>query len=337
MRLPVTSLVIVFAAVALAGCSSTPRREVPPDTYNQGRVKIVVDETLRPLLEQEVLAFQQAYPDALIDAYYLPQGECIRQLVTEDDTVRLFIGTRQLTEAELSFFRAKGYTPSQTPAFMDGVAVVLNSQITDSTLSNQQIRDILSGRATRWSHLGVNRPGNDSLALVFDNAKSSTLSFLADSFLSATGDTLMAPRIFGAGTNPAVMDYVARNPNAIGFIGYNWLSDPRQDSVRARLGQVYIARLQNPDPRRENDYINLPEYPAFYLIKGKYPLRRVVYVIKRETHRGLGTGFESFLTGPEGQRLAMSMNVVGLHLRFDFRDIQLQEGDLTRQQNPTAN
>jgi len=27
----------------------------------------------------------------------------------------------------------------------------------------------------------------------------------------------------------------------------------------------------------------------------------------------------------------MGMNVVGLHLRFDFRDIQLQEGDLTRE------
>lgn len=317
--------------VTLAACGGGPQRSLPPDTYNSGRIKIVVDETLRPLMEQQVTAFQQSYPGAVIDALYLPEGECIRQLLTEDDTVRLFIGTRQLTEAELSFFRAKGYTPPQTPLFMDGVAVVINREIADSTLSRQQLRDVLSGRATRWADLGVTRTGKDSLLIVFDNARSSTLSFLADSFLAPRGDTIAAPRVFAAGSNPSVMDYVARTPNAIGFIGYNWLSDPRQDTVRARLAQVHLARLQSTDPIRENEYLNLPDFPAFYLIKGKYPLRRVVYLIKRESHRGLGTGFESFLSGPEGQRLAMGMNVVGLHLRFDFRDIQLQEGDLTRE------
>jgi phosphate transport system substrate-binding protein len=96
---------------------------------------------------------------------------------------------------------------------------------------------------------------------------------------------------------------VAINENALGFIGYNWLSNAKDPSVIDRSEEIRLVQL--PSTQNPKKMIKLERAPNFFLRENLYPLTRELVVLSRELHQGLGTGFVNYILGPEGQRLVL--------------------------------
>lgn len=98
----------------------------------------------------------------------------------------------------------------------DGISVIVHPDSPDTIFTMKDIRDILTGRFKK------------NLIPVFDGVKAtSTVRFIIDSVLR--GDSL-TPNAMAARTSDAVVDYVAKNPGVIGFIGVGWIGNPEDSS-----------------------------------------------------------------------------------------------------------
>ena len=287
----------LLGALGLVGCNGGNKPAAALDTPTSGTINIGVDETFAPIIKSEVDTFQKLYPGAQIRAMYKAENDVMRAFM--DDSVRLAVVSRQLTEAEKAHFKSIQIEPRAIRIGVDGVAIILHPSNPDSLLTTAQLRGIFTGQLKQWNQLS---PGNKKgeITAVFDNNNSSTARFVQDSITRGTG---LAKGIFASESNPALLDYVASHPNAIGVIGVNWISDRDDKGVQKLLKRVRVAGISakaaNSTP---DDYVQ--PYQA-YLAQKTYPLRRELYVISREARAGLGTGFASFVAGNKGQLIML--------------------------------
>ncbi|MEI9810418.1 MAG: hypothetical protein WDO16_22490 [Bacteroidota bacterium] len=78
---------------------------------------------------------------------------------------------------------------------------------------------------------------------VFDGVKAtSTVRFIVDSVLK---DEALSPDVMAARTSEGVIDYVAKNPDAIGFIGVSWIGNKEDTTQTNFLQKVKIAHLES--------------------------------------------------------------------------------------------
>ncbi|NVO31447.1 PstS family phosphate ABC transporter substrate-binding protein [Hymenobacter lapidiphilus] len=292
----------LLGVTGLAGCNGDNKSAAVLDTPTSGNIRIGVDETFAPIIKSEVDTFQKLYPGARIEAVYQPERDVMQAFL--DDSVRLAVVSRQLTEAELARFKSIQIVPRAIRIGVDGVAIILHPSNPDSLLTTAQLRGIFTGQLTQWNQLS---PGNKKgeITAVFDNNNSSTARFVQDSI---TRGAALAKGIFASESNPALLDYVASHPNAIGVIGVNWISDRDDKGVQKLLGRVRVAGISakagNSTP---DDYVQ--PYQA-YLAQKTYPLRRELYIISREARAGLGTGFASFVAGNKGQLIMLKSGLM---------------------------
>ena len=105
------------------------------------------------------------------------------------------------------------------------------------------------------------------------------------------------------------VDYVEKNPSALGIIGVNWISDGDDPSAKYFLKQVRTLAIKAPDTAKYgyNDFYR--PYQA-YIATHEYYFWRRLYIIMRESRAGLGTGFASFVAGDKGQRIILKSGLV---------------------------
>jgi phosphate transport system substrate-binding protein len=212
------------------------------------------------------------------------------------DSIRLAITTRKLTKEEENYFHEKTYYPEQIKIATDAMALIVNNDNPDSLFTMDMVRDIFSGKDSTWKDID-SRSKLDKVAVVFDHENSSNSRFIRDSINH--GNKFPA-YCFAVHSNEQVIDYVNKNIGAIGVISANWISDNYDSTVIKFLSQVRVVGISKIASTNINDYYQ--PYLA-YLKMGDYPLSRDIYVVKREARTGLGSGFLSFITAEQGQRL----------------------------------
>jgi phosphate transport system substrate-binding protein len=225
-------------------------------------------------------------------------------------------------------YDGRDYEPEEHEFAKDGVVAIVHPKRQDTLLTLEQLRSLLSGEARTWQALRKekNTAGQDSIIAVFDHSNSSTRRFLSDSLLK--DKELSTEVAFAAGSHPKVIDYVANHKNAIGFMGLNWLSDKDDPAVQKRLKQIKTVEL--PDQKRPGRFLQpMDGRLPVYLRDSRYPLTRTVHFIKKETHRGLGTGFERYVVGTKGARITAKMGLFPAQPMS--RQIQIKEGPVPNQ------
>jgi len=287
----------------LVGCgnnSSGSQQEL--DTTSSGTIRIGVDETFAPILTSQVDTFQKLYPSAHIQAQYKPELDVMQAFLK--DSIRLAIVSRDLTADERATFQRQKLEPRTIRIGVDGVAIIVHPSNADSLLTIAQLQGIFTGKLTQWSQLSA-KNNLGTITAVFDNNNSSTARFVQD---SVTRGATLAKGVFASKSNPALLDYVATHPNAIGVIGVNWISDRDDPKVPKFLSRVRVAGISpKATGSVSSDYVQ--PYQA-YLAQKTYPLRRELYVISREARAGLGTGFASFLAGNKGQLIMLKAGLM---------------------------
>ncbi len=287
-------LLSLLSFLQLGSCTNDPN-QLYNDTPTAGTVKISSDETLSPVVDAEKDTFMALYVSANLKIAHKSEADCFNDLLM--DSAKVILATRKLNDSEEAFFKKKNLIPVTTKVAYDAIALVINKQNTDSTLTVSQFKNILTGNILLWNQLDA-LAKNDSIAVVFDNNGSSTMRFLSDSILNR--ETL-SQNCFAVNSNKEVIDYVEKNRNAIGIIGISWISDRDDPSAMSFLSRITVVGLTQSEKAQSPDDFYKP-YQAYIATK-EYPLIREVYMINREGRTGLGTGFVSFVAADQGQRL----------------------------------
>jgi phosphate transport system substrate-binding protein len=295
-----------------------PEHESPTDTPTSGTVGVSIDETFAPILESQIDTFQKLYTSAHIKATYQPEEKAMLDLL--NDKVKVVVVTRPLNAAEDAELKKQEMLPYTDKIGIDGLAIILNPANPDTLLTTTQLRDIFSGKTTDWKQVSGKKTAG-AINVVFDNNRSSTSRFVRDSLLRGAA---LAPKAFASESNPALLEYVATHPNAIGVVGVNWISDRDDPVVLKYLRKIHVARITarpNPKPgdfiQPDQGYLaektpkQLAEHPELQ----NYPLRRNLYVISREARAGLGTGFVSFIAGKKGQLIFSKSGLMPAHMQ----------------------
>lgn len=300
MMTKAVKILLGISLAALAACGHDPKER--QDTSTTGTISISVDETLQPIIESQVSAFEGIYRYASINAHYKAEGKVFDDLI--NDSTRIAIVSRKLNDNERAIFEQKKLTPRYTRIAIDAVALIVNNKNQDTLLTLNELRDILTGKVSSWNQIN---PGSKlkNIALVFDNNNSSTARYVRDTLMAGQP---LPPTASATNSHAALIDYVAKNENAIGVLGVNWISD-RDDTTSINfLKHVKVVGLSaEANPVNTDSYFQ--PYQA-YIAQGEYPLIRYWYIISTEGRTGLGTGFASYVASDRGQRIILKSGLV---------------------------
>lgn len=291
----------------LASCKPQANKEGMYDSPSGGTIHISVDESFKPVIEEQIAMYQESYPGTKIIAHYKPEAECFKDLI-KDSTTRLVIVTRPLSEKENQYFvDALGYMPGNNMVATDAVAIVINKSNSDSLFTLDRLRKQLTGKINREQRI------------VFDGlSATSTVRFITDSVLR--GDRLDTSVVNAAKTSNEVLDYVAANPNAVGLVGISWIGNPEEPAQVERLNKVKLAYVECA----ACDSTPFVKPMQESILSHRYPLVRGLYYIVKEGYQGLGSGFTSFLKNERGQ-LIFRRAYLGPVMQLGIRRIRLNE------------
>ncbi|MCF8318926.1 MAG: substrate-binding domain-containing protein, partial [Sphingobacteriaceae bacterium] len=201
--------------------------------YTHGHTGLVVDESLAPIVEDQLFIFQSTYPDVNVTTLYKPENELLKFLLT--DSIRVAVMSRTLTPQEAKFYEQKQIKIRVTRFAIDGIALITQKNNRDSLLSVNDIIAIMQGKASAIKNL------------VFDHPNSSTVRYLNE---LAHVKTLPSNGVYALKSNPDVINYVATHPGSIGVVGVNWLIQP-DASISSAVEQLKIMGICKGN--RKND------------------------------------------------------------------------------------
>lgn len=288
----------------LTGCkSSTVERQ--SDTIDSGTIYISVDESFRPVIDSEIQVFEALHPEAKIIPTYKPEADCIKDFKV--DSVRMVIITRRYTQQEEDFMiDSLKLGPKSLELARDAVAVIVNPSSQDTLFDMGQIYQILTGKFSK------------NLIPIFDGTRAtSTVRFIIDSVLR--GDSL-TPKTMAAKSSEGVIDYVSKNPDAVGFIGVSWIGNHDDTAQLSFLKKVKMAWLESTD--KPGSFV-LPWQANIYY--RRYPMIRDLFYILKEKNTGLGKGFANFLSGEQGQLIFKRAYLWPAQMNFNIRVTKLNE------------
>lgn len=270
-----------------------------PDLSNDWRfsddVYGAIDETFRPIMEEALDAFCKQHIEATDKVCYVSEDSAFRLLLA--DSVRLVVATRKVNDAERRVIESHNLGVEQAIIATDAFALITHPDNSDTLITVDDLRDIVSGKITRWEQLRhATRSGK--LSLVFDASGSSTVRYMRDSL--ANGRELKG-NLYAQGSNDSVLACVRRDPDVIGVIGTSWLKHPGEP-VLTDFGRLDVHVLKVTRDTDENP-IGFRPY-QYRIATGEYPLLRSVYVINTDPRKESNVRlFYFFLKGQKGQTI----------------------------------
>ena len=294
-------LIVLLGFIATLVACNNKSSNKENDTLNSGSIKIAVDETFKPIIEEELQVFLAMNPEATIIPIFCDEVEAINLLMK--DSVRFVVSSRTLTPSETDYFNKKKFYPQAIRIATDGLALIVNKENKDSLISTWQFKQILAGKITKWNQLGYSSCEKD-INVVFDNPNSSTIHYVIDSICKGVP---FSNNIKAMSNNKEVIEYVAKNVDAMGVVGANWVINSADSTNLSFINDVRIMSVSEEKiAETTNSY---KPYQA-YLALDRYPLLRNVYIILNDPKSGLPSGFSSFITGFRGQRIILKSGLL---------------------------
>jgi len=268
------------ALIFFTSCGNNDGGNVVITSYDSGTIYISADESFKPVIDEEIKVYEAWRPKTRLIVNYKSEADCLKDFAT--DSITMIISTLGFTASERQFMiDTMEVSPLMRVTAYDAIAVIVNPQANDSLFTMDEIRDLMTGKDKRYT------PAFDGL-----NA-TSTVRYMLDSVLKI--DSLGA-HVKAADNSTAVIDYIAKVKDAIGFIGVCWIGNSEDTLQLSFLEKVKVAYIESTD--KPGAYIK--PFQANIYTK-RYPMvRNLVYVVK-EKYRGLAHAFGDFLKSDRGQ------------------------------------
>lgn len=322
---------------AVLGLGAVSCGEVKRGEYVKGSGTIYCDDGFKNILEEEIQVFEFSYPESSIIPFYVSEQGAIDTLL--NDGTQAIIVTRELSEQQKADLKKKFKRIVRTHEIaVDAVALITNKDNDVKSISMDEIREVLNGKKTKWSQLG----GNDTTAIkiVFDNAGSSTVSYMRQKFLPEGAKISDNPNAFAQQNNAEVFDIVKKDKNALGIISVSWLGDDLSNAKNIPVDQRYeeyqnqtdtvapalttsVNILKVSNPEEKNDF-NPTSYMPYqqYIYTGEYPLVRKVYMITSASKSSVIQSFYMFVTGFAGQKIISKTGILPAKLNLSVVELK---------------
>ena len=281
-----------------SACKTTVKTDLV-DSPSEGRIRISVEESFKPFIEQELKVFALSFPNATIEVAYKSEIDCFKDLAS--DSTRMIIVTRGLDKKEQANYKEQlSYAPTFGILAYNAIAVVVNKKSKDSVFTMAELTAVLSGK-------------NNKQVVMDGSNLTGIVRFLKDSLLH---ETPFGKNVVSANGSEEVISYIKNNPNAIGFVGMNWVGDnydPKQMEDRKTLKMALVECTLCI----EKGYYSQPSQSN--ISKGHYSLSLPIYYILKENAPGLGTGLLNFMSLERGQLIFQRAFLVPAKMGFKKR------------------
>ncbi len=297
--------VIFFSALCVCFfVSCKGNKDQTYDSPTNGRINISVDESFKPVIDEQIKVYEASYPGAKIIPSYKSEAACFRDL--QNDSTRMIIVARGLTDAESSFYQSKlAFKPQWDILAFDAVSVIINISAKDSVFTIHKLQDLLSGKDT-----------SKQVAVDGKNA-TSTVRYLQDSVLKGAP---FGSNVEAANGSRAVVDYISANENAVGFIGSSWVGNDEDPDQVAYSKKIKLALVEC----KTCDAGTFAKPCQATITYMQYPLVRPLYYIVKENYNGLGTGFTNYMSLERGQLVFKRSYLVPAKIYFGVRTGNIQ-------------
>lgn len=289
-------VVFVFLFVT---CNQKSKNESDKETILKGALDITVDETVKPIVDDQVAVFEGTYYGAKITVHPKSEAELINDLLNQK--TKVVVTARNLTEEEISRFEKSKIKPRVTPFATDAIAFISSKSNNDTLIALKTVLDFMQGK-----------PDARIKGLVFDNPNSSTVRYMKE--LAKVKD-IPATGVFSFKTNDEVIKFVSENEGMIGIVGVNWLSQPSPNMIDI-VKKINVLSVKG---LKDDKYYSPTQND---LAEVKYPLARDLFIINCQGYSGLGMGLSSFIAGDIGQRIILKSGL--LPVRTPGRKLQIR-------------
>ncbi|MEO7306463.1 MAG: substrate-binding domain-containing protein [Ferruginibacter sp.] len=299
----ILSISFCVAFFLMEGCKG--KLNYKTDTPMSGTIHISIDESFKPVMEEQIRVFERSFPGAHIIAEYKTEADCFKDFFN-DTLNRMIVVTRGLRDDEDAYLLdTLKYYPHWDNIANDAITLIVNSKSNDTLFTLERLNKQLSGQINR------------DQKIVFDGLNAtSTVRFVMDSILK--GQKFDTSVVQAVKSSREVIDYVAKTENAIGFVGISWIGNPEDSAQVHMLNKVKIAYVSCV-VCEEEPFVK-PMQAS--ILTRRYPLVRGLYYILKENYNGLGTGFVNFLNQERGQ-LIFRRAYLGTRMQFGVRRVKI--------------
>ena len=293
-------------------CGNKPKNSLSYD-YDKAAAIFTADESFFPILDEQLEVFMATTALDSIRPLYTDQEEAITKLMKNETW--LTFAARSLSPKEIQNLKDRKFMPRVIPIAYDGLAIIVNNANPDSCISIKDFKRILSGEVSRWNDIyPKSRLGE--IDVVFDNPKSSTVTWCVDSLLG--GKPINSKNIGAVKKSAEVIDWVEKHENAIGIIGSNWLNDKRDTTNVTFNKNITVMRVSRLDSATVRNSWQPYQY---YLYNGNYPLVRTIYALLNEPRSGVPSSFAHFCRLPKGQTIILRAGLLPIQANMNVREV----------------
>jgi len=262
------------------------------DAHGRGNATILIEDSYKPLFLSSIYTFESQYPKAHVRGIYLAEGQIIDSFM--HNKVKTICISRDFTKEEKNYLKSQQVEIRSDLMAYDGIALVAHPANKDTLISLEQLKNWLTTDAARWPS------SNKPVKMVFDRVNSANFNYLT----GLIDNKELSKSVYALNSNEEVIRYVKHTPNALGFIGVNWISDQEDLDVMHFLDSLQVMYVS----QKEGE-------PGFQPYAGtiwteEYPLRREIWLINKGRRAGLNTGFVLFMLGEKGQLIVQKSELV---------------------------
>ncbi len=237
--------------------------------------------TVLPVIQKTAEAYMATNKDVAISISGGGSGNGIKALL--DGLCNIAMASRDISKKEIKLAESKGIKPNRIVVAIDALIPVVNPKNPVKDLTVEQLKGIYMGKIKNWKEVGgLDKP----IAVVSRDTSSGTYETWQDKIL---GKNRVAPSVMTTASSGAVVQTVAKNELAIGYIGFGYVTDS--------LKVLSIDGL-----------LATPETA----LSGKWPIARDLYLFTNGAPTGAAKGFIDFVLSAAGQKLVKEVGFIPL-------------------------
>ena len=266
--------------------TSTSESNIGREKYYTGKLAIGVDTSIAPIIKQQTEIFTFINDSVQLEETYANEAILFDKFRKRE--VGVVIIPRQLSASEIARFKEKDTIyVRQIQLAYDAIALVGNKNGKSPQLSIDWLKQNFSPSFK-----------SSSIKLVFDRTNESVLKNTLD-LLGYTDK--VSPNVYAVNSLDEVINYVAANKDAIGFIPYSYISDTDEERVRAILDRIKLLSLSVKDKEGKDRQASANQAD---IAEGIYPLTQNISALSRFSYSdNLEWLFMNFMFREKGARI----------------------------------
>jgi phosphate transport system substrate-binding protein len=277
------SRLIVILTVSILFIYGCNQGQITPTI---GTVTVEVDEAVLPIVQHEVVAFDSLYTKAKIDLKKTTPMDGMINLLNNKS--KMFVSTRYISKKQSDFIDSQKIDINIYKFCYNAVAVICSKTNSIDKIRVDEIKDALMGKNLQYT-------------FVLPQNSSGTYQYIKEDVLGEQD-----PKSVEYALNDSeVVKKVLKSNTLIGIVSFNLIQDSSKIKF-LQVGELQKSMGQGNSKNLNVDYF-IP-HPGFVL-KSYYPLKQMVYIYLHDVGIGPASGFTTFLTSYEGQKIALGENL----------------------------